>query len=350
MRKESRFREREIETYYNGSLALQEATPTVLKAGQQIAGLTLAPQKIGTYHLSGRVSVTLSEGEIGWLGLLDEGSPIKTVGGRARINQDGSFRVDGLAPKQYVLQGRISGGNSDLELEKQVDLRNGDLDGIVVQPLQLFDLAVRVRVEGATRGSKAAPINYLRLFGDSMRGNRGERQPDGTYRFEEVSPGVYQIEVATEGDSCFVKRVLVDGEVQSGRRLDLREKPKSVEVILSSRMAAIQGRVAPGRELTTGTTIVLWDEADPHGRPYGQAQSQVSGRKGEFEFKSVPPGRYRLYAFEDFDRDVWGSPELAAIFAPKSVAFELHEGENRQATLPLISAKEFQDAMRGLGL
>jgi hypothetical protein len=46
----------------------------------------------------------------------------------------------------------------------------------------------------------------------------------------------------------------------------------------------------------------------------------------------VQPGR-RLYAFEDFDRDVWDSPELAAMFASKSVAFELHEGENRQVRL-----------------
>jgi hypothetical protein len=117
-------REREVETYYGGSLSIQEATPIMLKAGQQISRLTLSLQKAG------------------------------------------------------------------------------DIDGIVVQPLQLFDLAVRVRVEGATRGSKVPPISQLFLSGDSTHGSRGELQPDGTYKFESVPPGVHQIEVATEGDSC----------------------------------------------------------------------------------------------------------------------------------------------------
>ncbi len=338
-------REREVETYYGGSLSLQEATPLGLKAGQEIAGLTIALQKAGGRHITGRIPVALSEGEMGWVQIMEDTEPMKRRFGRVRIKKDGTFRADGLTPSQYLLRGRTFGGDSDLQLEMQVDLRNGDADGIVLEPVQLLDFEMRVRVEGAVTGSKPPAIRQVYLSNNSTHGNRGERQSDGTYKFESVEPGVYEVGVANDGDSYFVKGVLVDGEVQPGRKLDVHaERPKSVEVILSSRVAAIKGQVAGIRELTTGTMIILWDEAEK-----SQTGSQVAGPNGEFQFKSVPPGKYRLYAFEDFDSDSWGSPELAAIFASKSMSLELHEGENRQITVSLISAKEFQDALQKLG-
>lgn len=338
-------REREIETYYNGSLSLQDATPVALKAGQEIAGLTLTLQKAGGRHISGRIAIALSEGERAWVQIIEDTEIRRRPVGHVWINKDGRFRVDGLLTSQYLVWGRIFRGDSTVQLEKQVDLRNGDAEGIVLEPVQPVELEVRVRVDGATTISKVPPIQQIYLAGNSMHGSQGELQPNGTYKFEDVFPGVYEIEIATEGNSYFVKRVLVDGEVQADRKLDVQAgRPKSIEVILSSRVAAIKGQVARNRELTTGTMIILWDELEQ-----SQSRSQVAGPNGEFEFKSLPPGKYRLYAFEDFDSDSWGSPELAVIFASKSVALDLHEGENRQVTLPLISAKEFQDALQRIG-
>jgi hypothetical protein len=64
----------------------------------------------------------------------------------------------------------------------------------------------------------------------------------------------------------------------------------------------------------------------------------------------MPPGKYRLFAIEGFDEDMWGSPELAAALREKSVAVELRESDEKQAALPLITAEEWDTALRKVGM
>ena len=55
---------------------------------------------------------------------------------------------------------------------------------------------------------------------------------------------------------------------------------------------------------------------------------QAVGADGKFHFNLLNPGKYRLYAFEDFDREAWGNPQLAVLLASKSLEVEIKEGES----------------------
>jgi hypothetical protein len=57
------------------------------------------------------------------------------------------------------------------------------------------------------------------------------------------------------------------------------------------------------------------------------------------------PGRYRLFAFEDFDPNAWGNPQMALLLASKSQEFEIKPDQHGHIAVPLISFKEFQDAV-----
>ncbi len=89
---------------------------------------------------------------------------------------------------------------------------------------------------------------------------------------------------------------------------------------------------------------MLQNEDDEFGAPF-----EMGGPEGEAEWKQLTPGKYRLYAFEDFDPDAWGNPELAPAFASKSLELELKENEHARVKAPLISAKEFQTVLQRLG-
>jgi hypothetical protein len=95
-------------------------------------------------------------------------------------------------------------------------------------------------------------------------------------------------------------------------------------------------------------TVVWMDEA--------KSRTEVSGNStdvdssGKFELEWLAPGKYRLFAIEGFDEAPWGSLELAAALREKSLAVELHEGETRQLTLPLISSEEWTAALWKVGL
>ena len=69
---------------------------------------------------------------------------------------------------------------------------------------------------------------------------------------------------------------------------------------------------------------------------------------GQFEAESLAPGKYRIFAFEDFDREDWDNKDLRTLLLPKSVAFELRDGESHPVTVPLIPSGEYQVALRKL--
>ena len=64
----------------------------------------------------------------------------------------------------------------------------------------------------------------------------------------------------------------------------------------------------------------------------------------------MPPGKYRLFAIEGFDEDLWGSPELAASLRGKSVSVELGEDDRKEVMLPSITGDEWEKALRKLGM
>jgi hypothetical protein len=71
---------------------------------------------------------------------------------------------------------------------------------------------------------------------------------------------------------------------------------------------------------------------------------------GKFSFEGLAPGKYRVFAIEGFEPDFWGSPELAAALAAKSVELELGEGDKKQIKLPVIPSEEWRAALRKVGM
>jgi hypothetical protein len=132
-----------------------------------------------------------------------------------------------------------------------------------------------------------------------------------------VWPGRYQI--ATAVPSCFVKRFLVDGVTQSANSFEIGNgTAASIDVLLSSAVASLDGQVSGVRDrLSEGSTLLLEKEREPD-----LSMEQVAGADGKFQWNSLEPGKYRLYAFEDFDREEWGNPRLAELLPPKSLEFQ----------------------------
>ncbi len=339
------FREREAQTYYNGALSFRAATPIVLKLGQEISGVNVVLQKTALRELSGRLAPGWNAAAPSMLWLASNDGGFTTI---ATIQKDGTFRADGILPGQYVLQS-LGLADSDVMAQTPVDLTEHDADGLILEPLELMTFKAVIRADGASAEGKRPPIDQMILFETkSGDGSPGQREPDGKFSFSGLIPGIYTIGLDT--DTYFIKRVLVDGEPangfspDNGSKIDLRRAhPKQLELVVSSNMSMLTGKVVADHPITTGVSVLLQED--------GQAVTKYdfAGANGQFAWKSLPPGKYHLYAFEDFDQNSWGSPDVAAMLAGKAVPVELHEGEKREVNVPLISAKEFDQALRKAG-
>ncbi|MGC2658824.1 MAG: hypothetical protein WA324_12770 [Bryobacteraceae bacterium] len=113
----------------------------------------------------------------------------------------------------------------------------------------------------------------------------------------------------------------------------------AIDVYLSARYASIDGHVEQSSTSRRLTTIVLQDETAPNSDLRKLARSD-----GSFTWPALAPGKYRLFAFDDFDRDAWSNPTMATLLTTESREVQVKEGEQEHITLPLISFEEFQEA------
>ncbi len=253
------------------------------------------------------------------------------------IESGGGFIVEGLYPERYVVRGPGVAG-------KEIDLTNGDIDDLVLEPNQPIELQITVHVQDA---NSHQPIRSLVLIektsdsGEDIDSISAQLVSEGKFRLA-VRPGQYEIKADRDGPPYFIKSLTVDGEPQLRSSLDLKGGArKLIELFLSSNIASVDGRVIADHPLENEVTLLVEDESNP-----GPFPTKPSSPDGQFQFTLLHAGRYRLYAFEEFNPELWGNPELAALLASKSVVLEIKEGQHLHISVPLIPAEDLQAALR----
>jgi hypothetical protein len=326
-------------TYFRGSLTFAGATPISLEAGQDTRNLVLAIEQVATRHLSGKISELVDMDVMGTLYLNSDNDTSKELS----VGKDGTFSAGGLLPGKYWWQVT----HSKLAFGARVDLTHGDVDDLILDPQETFDVRLSARVEGG------AGTGQVRLYADSLDEKPSyvaAREPDGSYLLRGIMPGLYRLEAARD-DHLFVKALAIDGKARPGAVLDLREgRPGKVEAILSAKTARIEGGLegAGGALPALATTVVAMNEDKSQGEV--KSVEITVDQTGEFGVEWLEPGKYRLFAIEGFDSGVWGSPELAASLAGKSLEVELHEGESESVRVKVITFEEWSAALRKAGM
>ena len=126
--------------------------------------------------------------------------------------------------------------------------------------------------------------------------------------------------------------------MQNPLRIEGGERVESIDVVVSLNAAAFDGRVWNAkREPVNQATVVLL--------PKGAA-SAVSDRyrtittdaAGRFQFHGIPPGEYRVFAWEDVDAGAWFNPTMLAAYERSSISLTFVEKQQQHLDLDVIPA------------
>ncbi|HEX4810559.1 MAG TPA: carboxypeptidase-like regulatory domain-containing protein [Bryobacteraceae bacterium] len=332
------FREREANIYYKNSLTFQGAAPIRIKVGQELDGLDLTLTKFKARHLSGQVAAGILNTSPRLLYLVETPKENMPIAATIPVHDDGTFLAEGLAPGRYILQGPLAKA-------LEVDLTNGDVDGLSVEMSEPIQLRITIHPEDAQTKQRVQihAVTLVRIPDDPEGSiQRRDAQPVSVNQFKTaVLSGHYEFGVESAGPACYVQRILVDGVAQVGRTVNLENGPESsLDLFLSARYGTIDGQVIGAAESKHPTTIVLQNEMEQDSLIKKSADAG-----GKFGLPWFRPGKYRLFAFEDFDPNAWGNPQMAVLLASKSREFEIKPDQHGHITVPLISFKEFQDAV-----
>jgi hypothetical protein len=343
-------REKEVETFYSASFTFADANPVEVKAGQQVDNLLLTLKRARLRRVSGRLVDPPPAGFLYCSGETETGSDTGTA---IPIGKDGSFAKVDLLPAKYTC--RLS-ADRRLIAQRDVDLTNGDAVGITLDPIETIDLPVTLRMEG--KGPAFRPrtdsAEFMLVRDGSDECVALGTAVDGTYRFASVPRGMYRLRVELAGQKLYLKGMAYGGETLTGDKVDLRmARQGGLEVTFSSNVAELQGRVQPSTgaaegDESDGVTVILVGRAKD-GKGLDIAWQTGIDQKGRFHMGTVPPGKYQVFAIDGFDEDEWGNPDLAKALAAKSVELELKESEKKQVSLPVISAAEWEAAVKKIG-
>ena len=144
--------------------------------------------------------------------------------------------------------------------------------------------------------------------------------------------GIYRLQLALAGQKLYLKGVTYGGEAPPKDKIDLRSaREGGLEVTLSSNVAEVEGRASVCEDGSGGPIVILASGANV-------ANEAGTDQRGRFRMPTVAPGKYRLYAIEDFDDDDWGNPELAKALEAKAVKLALKENQKKQVSVTAIRA------------
>jgi hypothetical protein len=164
--------------------------------------------------------------------------------------------------------------------------------------------------------------------------------PQGVFRLTDVAPGQYRagVGVGPLPVGYYVKSATFGGTdaLRNGFQI-LDDEVNGLNVVISSNVAVVDGTARNERqEAIVGSTVVLVPERD---RERAELFQQViSGQDGRFTFRSVPPGNYKIFAWEALEPYAYFDPEVLRQVEQKGRALQLAESGKQSVDVTAIPA------------
>ena len=266
----------------------------------------------------------------------------------------GEFELRNVPPGYYVVQavaqdrgletegetavriGALAAGANarvPIEVSNKID---GNIDGIVLHLSPGVALPGRITVDGmplsSVNGWERVRVQLKptldSAFGPNVQPATPVPQapgPDGSFVTVGVSPGEFSVgPVAGLPAGLYVREARFNQTDVLNQPLRFSGTVGSpLEIVLSSRSGQLDGIAVDARSNAAGgARVVLVPEQRNRTDLYRTAASDTGGR---FQFRSIPPGDYRVFSWEALESYAYFDPELLRRFEPQGVAVRISE-------------------------
>ena len=319
-----------VTTFYPGTPDASAASPIQVGTGKRITGVDLTLVKTHAVCISGQVAMPAAAGRV--ILSLDTANSTDVLGRTTSPrNAAGDFQFCRVPSGSYVLQafaGSLSArapilvGSVDVKDVRLIPVPGAEIQGRVVtegpEKIDLGNIMVQIEQEG--RNLVSVPAIALR---------------NGAFTLKDQRPGQYDVRIKFPPPGYYVKSVrsnetdiLADGLTIVGPGM------VPLEVMLSGDGSGVRGMVRDkDQQLVAGATVLVVPDQRSRQDLYQQITTDQSGR---YEFSSLAPGKYKVFAWDDVAPNAWYDPDFlkdyekqaeAADLSPKTKAnIDLHIG------------------------
>ncbi len=344
---------RQQPTWYPSARDVESSAPLSVNVGQQLNGVEIrlcrgAGSKLRIRgKLAGLKGLPALPGEPTWAG-----PRISAVGGghsySGGIQPDGSFEIAGVTSGAYeiwVAQG-FTGSTVLGRAAVQVDDRDLENVSIELQAPQTLHGTVRIEASGA---SKPPRVSFS-LEEVDHPGFEPFIAPkdDGSFDVADLGLGQYRVFFPEPVlRNAYLKLIRYGNAESHDGTFTLASYGVPLELVFSTLGARLSG-IVNGKEATP--QVVLIPDTPDTARRECDTRVAVFDQNRVFTIESIPPGSYKLYAFESVPEEIWLEPDFLKEVESSGVAFEAADGDAKSIQIPLLVKAETDRVLAKLGI
>ena len=334
-----------VSTYYPHTADPTAAAPLEVAPGSLLGNIEIPLLRVRTVTIKGRVTSELTGANIHMI--LSPNNPLGAIsdnGRGASASPDGAFEFRNVVPGTYQLIAMEN--TSDVGHIARMPLQVGpsNIEGISLTIRAPVTIAGQVKVEGEMTGSISRTSVGVRPFENRsiVVGRMPDLpiKPDRSFQLPDLSADHYGIVVSGLPDGFYVKSIRsAETDVQLAG-LDLTGgAPAPLEIVLSPNAGTLTGTVLDPKTqkpVAGGIVVLVPQDKDRRTREsfYRTSSTDLAG---QFTFKSLIPGDYKAFCWEDVPYGAWMDPDFLTPQDSRGTSVTIAERTPQSLQLTLIT-------------
>lgn len=326
-------------SFYPGTSDPQNASPIMVGAGDEIAGmdLSIAPQR--AFRVRGRITAPpLADPSQGQrrggiqavlLRRSAAGSYGRAFAQQGDVDQDqGTFEFRAVLPGSYHVLASTLDSRRWITQREPVEVGRADVEGLSIVMGPGVELSGKLRLEGnVALPANRVSVGVIAREEINVGAPSGEVSAEGTFLLPGLSAETYFFTVQGIGAGSYLKSARIGGEEVSETGITLPGKAGGqLEMVVSMTGGRIEGSVLDGDNLpAAAVTVVLVPAQKRRANPTFYKWTTTDAQ-GKFTLQGIAPGDYKLFAWDDVDNGAWQDAEFLAPFEERGTKVAVTEG------------------------
>jgi len=329
-----------LPTFHPATPDSGQAAPLEVSPGDEVSGIDVDLKSVHSVSIRGRILAEVPVKSMRGIYVsamprdsFRAGYVAANYGGGVQ-DEGGNFEIHGVPPGSYVLFAGLNDGNRSYSGRALVEAGDSNVEGVTVE------VGLGMTLRGHVRLSSGAELDFTRL-GVSLQptenyaGGAGTQvKPDGSFVLENVTDGSYHVQVGGFPEEFYLQAVRSGGAdvLGTGLIISHHNSPGDLDVVLSKDGGRVDGVVRKDQKPVTGAVVVLIP--DPPNRDRNELySSKSSDALGRYSLLGLPPGDFKLFAWEQREGLSYYDPDFMKDFEDQGT--HVHIDEKKTQFVPL---------------
>jgi hypothetical protein len=336
-------------TVYYPGVPLESAKPVILEESQALEDLDITVAKVETGRVRGTiVNANGSKAQDVRIALVPAGSSPDSNWSRFYDSKDGTFDLRGVQPGMYFLNAGSGTDSARIAGRMVVEVKSGGSHTFNVRVSPGMSIAGQLVMDDRNTANPdfsnlfvhldpnaAEPIDgTLSTLRNALPSASATVSEDGAFTLRDVLPWDYRVRVANIR-GAYIKAIRRGSEdvLAAGTRAETTNT-KPLEIVLATDGGRLDGRVTDASRKDVGNArVVLVPEVRSRHDLYQAVSTTPTGR---FQMASIPPGRYKLFAWKSAPEASWLDPDFIGLYEQKGTPLEVQSEAAEFTELMLI--------------